>query len=606
MRHAVHGLAAVVSCSATLSYGTPDSDPPAYRDASRPILERTANLLGQMTLDEKIGQMTQASREFLKSDEDITLYALGSVLSGGGSGPKRNVPSAWVDMYDGYQRRALKTRLSIPLLYGIDAVHGHNNVRGAVIFPHNIGLGATRNPTLVEEVARATAIEVAATGIRWTFSPCIAVPRDERWGRTYEGFGETAELASVMGRSAIRGYQGDDLAKNTAILACAKHFIGDGGTLNGVDRGDTVVDETVLRQVHLPGYVAAVDVGVGSIMASFNSWNGQKVHGRKDLLSGILKGELGFGGFIVSDWKAIEELAGDYADEVEQAINAGIDMVMVPDNYPRFFNTLKAVVSAGRVSMDRIDDAVGRILTIKFRLGLFEHPFADRSLSGKIGAPEHRALARRAVRESLVLLKNERQTLPLSKRAHILLAGSGADDIGRQCGGWTISWQGETGPVVPGTTILEAVRRAVSREAIVTYSPEGEIPKGAQVAVVVIGETPYAETKGDRRNLDLDPADIKVVERVHKGGIPAVVVLLSGRPLILTPVLPLADAIVAAWLPGTEGDGVADVLFGDFRPTGKLGHSWPASMTDIPLNDDRRGPDSGATPLWPYGFGLSY
>src|SRR5438132_1264457 len=461
---------------------------PPYKNPSLPIEQRAADLLGRMTLDEKIGQMTQVDRQFLKPESDIETYFLGSLLSGGGSAPAENKPSAWADMYDRYQQNALRTRLGIPLIYGIDAVHGHNNVFGATIFPHNIGLGCTRNPKLVEAVARATAAEVAATGLDWTFAPCIAVPQDERWGRTYEGFGETPELAEMLAPAEVRGFQGD--AGRTSILAIAKHFLGDGGTEAGVDQGNTIADDATLRAVHLPGYRAAVKAGVGAIMASYNSVNGEKVHGNRHLLTDVLKGELGFQGFIVSDWKAIDKLPGDLEDDVEQSINAGIDMVMVPDEYHDFIATLKKLAAAGRVSQSRIDDAVRRILIQKFRFGLFERPLTDRSLLAQVGSSEHRQLARQAVRESLVLLVNRNHALPLAANVEsILVAGKNADDLGHQCGGWTISWQGGGGPVTAGTTILQGIKNAAPNAKIV-YSPAGEAPDGAKAAVVVIGERP--------------------------------------------------------------------------------------------------------------------
>jgi beta-glucosidase len=582
------------------------ADAPLYKDPTRPVAQRVEDLLGRMTLEEKVGQMTQADSSFIKRDEDVARYTLGSVLSGGDSDTPDNSAKSWADLYDRYQERALTTRLGIPIIYGIDAVHGHNNVRGAVIFPHNIGLGATRDPALVERIGRATAVEVAATGIRWTFAPCLAVVRDERWGRTYEGFGESTELATMMAPPAVHGLQGDDLSAPTSVLACAKHFAGDGGTQGGVDRGNTVLDDETFREIHVEGYKAAIKAGVGSVMASFNSVNGQKVHGRKDLINGILKGELGFEGFVVSDWAAINELGDPYSNDVTNSINAGIDMIMVPDKYVRFYDTLLEVVKAGRITTARVDDAVRRILTAKFRLGLFERPMADRALLAQVGSPEHRALAREAVRESLVLLKNEANVLPLSKQAQIVVTGTGADDIGRQCGGWTITWQGNPGHVTDGTSILQGLRRAASCSSNVTLSHKGPLPKEAQVGLVVISEKPYAEGKGDRPSLDLDARDVAAVQRLHDAGLRTVVVLLSGRPLILRPILSSADAIVAAWLPGSEGDGIADVLFGDAKPTGKLGHSWPASMDQIPVNVGHLGPDTGATPLYPYGFGLSY
>jgi beta-glucosidase len=353
--------------------------PQIYKDSTATLTDRVEDLLSRMSLDEKIGQMTQAERSSLQKDEDIDIYFLGSLLSGGGSAPTINTPSSWANMYDAFQQHALNTRLAIPLIYGIDAVHGHNNVSGAVIFPHNIGLGCSRNPQLIEQVAQVTAKEVAGTGIDWTFAPCIAVPRNERWGRTYEGFGETPELAQLSAAAAVKGLQGDSLSAPATILACAKHYIGDGGTLDGVDQGNTILDEQALRDIHLPGYVAAIQQGVGSIMASYNSWNGEKLHGQSYLLTTVLKEELGFEGFVISDWQGIDQLPGPYSSDVENSINAGVDMVMVPHRYIEFITTLKSLVSQGKVNESRIDDAVRRILTIKFRLGLFEK--LSRSLS---------------------------------------------------------------------------------------------------------------------------------------------------------------------------------------------------------------------------------
>jgi beta-glucosidase len=549
-----------------------------------------------MTLEEKVGQMTQVERSYLAREDDIRDYFLGSVLSGGGSSPPVNSAQGWADMYDRYQSLARQTRLRIPLIYGVDAVHGHNNVQGAVIFPHNIGLGCTRNAALVEEVARITGEEVAGTGIDWTFSPCIAVPRDERWGRTYEGFGETAELAAMMAPAAVRGYQQN-------ILACAKHYLADGGTRGGHDQGDAQISEAELRAIHLPGYQAAVAAGVGSIMVSFSSWNGVKMHANHYLLTDVLKGELGFGGFLVSDWAAIDQLPGDYGQKIETSINAGLDMIMVPQRYQEFTSTLEGLVASGRVSTTRIDDAVRRILTQKVRLGLWQHPSTDRSKTVEVGSAAHRTVARDAVRQSLVLLKNEGRTLPISKtvvRVHV--AGKSMDDLGNQCGGWTISWQGASGPITSGTTVLQAIRNAVSPSTTVTASVDGSGASGADVGVVVVGETPYAEGLGDRTDLSLGADDVASIERVKRAGVPTVAVLISGRPLILDRALGLADAFVAAWLPGTEGQGVADVLFGDYAPTGKLSHSWPRSMGQIPINAGDRAYD----PLFPYGYGLTY
>ncbi|MDZ7291971.1 MAG: glycoside hydrolase family 3 C-terminal domain-containing protein [candidate division KSB1 bacterium] len=568
-----------------------------------PVSKNVDSLLAIMTLDEKIGQMTQVDRRYLQSENDITKYYLGSLLSGGGSAPANNTPQGWADMYDRYQSHALQTRLRIPLMYGIDAVHGHNNVKGAVIFPHNIGLGCTRNPALVEQAAHITAIEVAGTGIDWTFAPVVAVPRDERWGRTYEGFGESPDLVQMMGEAAVKGYQGNRLSDPTSILACAKHYLGDGGTTNGKDQGDTQVDEQTLRQIHLPGYIAAIRAGVGSIMVSYSSWNGQKMHGQKYLLTTVLKGELGFTGFLVSDWAAIDQLPGDYASDVETSINAGLDMIMVPERYKEFINTLKGLVNQGRVPISRIDDAVRRILQIKIAMGLFDHPFTDRTLTATVGAAAHREVARECVRQSLVLLKNNNHLLPLSKNlSRIHVAGKNADDLGHQCGGWTISWQGSSGNITTGTTILQAIKNTVSPTTAVTFSRNGSAAAGAEVGIVVIGETPYAEGAGDRTDLRLSSEDLATIQRVKEAGVPVVAILISGRPMIITSALDHCEAFIAAWLPGTEGQGVADVLFGDYHPTGKLSHSWPREMAQIPINVG----DAVYDPLFPYGYGLSY
>lgn len=584
--------------------------------------DRVEALLARMTLDEKVGQMTQGDIGSIKDPADVERFFMGSVLSGGGSDPRTgNSLVDWTNLYDEMQSHARKTRLRIPLLYGVDAVHGHSNVLGATVFPHNIGLGCTRNPALVEKAAEVTASEVRATGIQWTFAPMVSVVRDQRWGRTYEGFGESTELSRDLGVAAVRGFQGTSPRDPHRILACAKHYVGDGGTTFGtgspkgenpkenwpLDRGDTRVTEAELRRLFLPPYVAAVNAGVGTIMVSYNSWNGVKASGSRRLMTEILKGELGFKGFLISDWNALDELPGDYRSDIETSVNAGMDMVMVPDKYAEFFTTLKSLVTEGRVPMSRIDDAVRRILRVKAGMGLLDEGasvMADRRLHASFGSAEHRAVARDAVRQSLVLLKNERKALPLAKTAaRIHVAGRAADDIGNQCGGWTVEWQGKSGAVTTGgTTILDAIRKAVSPTTQVTFAADGSGAAGADVVVAVIGETPYAEMLGDRTDLALDPGDVSTVHALKKAGVPLVVVLLSGRPMILEPVLADADAIVAAWLPGTEGQGVADVLFGDYRPTGKLSYSWPRSMAQLPLNVG----DSRYDPLFAFGFGLTY
>jgi beta-glucosidase len=575
------------------------ADVPAARKAGVPSPDVEA-LFAQMTLDEKIGQMTQADMKALRDGKEIHTYLLGSVLSGADSLPKPNEPATWVEMYDRYQSQALATRLGIPILYGVDAVHGHGAVKGATIFPHNIGMGCTRDPAVVEAAARVTAREMAGTGLDWNFAPCIAVARDERWGRTYESFGEDPELAVSLGPAAIRGME--QATDGTAVLATAKHFLADGGTQGGKDQGDARITEEDLRRIHLPGYVAAVKAGVGSVMVSYSSWNGQFMHGNKHLINDVLKGELGFGGFVVTDWQAIDRMApGDYSQAIEIALNAGIDMVMVPTAYPDFIARTKALVAAGRVPQARIDDAVRRILKQKVRFKLWERPFTDRALTPEIGSPAHRAVARDAVRKSLVVLKNEKQTLPLKKEARIHLCGLRADNMGIQCGGWSVGWRGRRGATTPGTTIRQAFEKVVGAGRL-DYSENAAGAEKADVVVVVVGEDPYAEGSGDRAKLELGAPDLALVDAAKRSGKPVVLVLITGRPLILGDVLEASHAVVAAWLPGTEGDGVADVLFGAYKPTGKLSHSWPANMSQIPINVG----DPRAAPLFPYGHGLSW
>ncbi|BCB91147.1 hypothetical protein Psuf_084600 [Phytohabitans suffuscus] len=579
---------------------------PVYQDPVQPVPARVADLLGRMTLEEKLGQLTQVDRAALTSPQDIAAYRIGSVLSGGGSAPADNSPNGWADMYDGYQSAAQATPLAIPIIYGVDAVHGHNNVRGATIFPHNIGLGATRDAGLVRAVGRATAEEVAGTGVDWTFAPCLCVARDDRWGRTYESFGEQAEIPTAM-TSIIGGFQGGSLGEPTSILATAKHYVGDGGTTGGRDQGDTVISEAELRAVHLPPFQAAVAQGVGSIMVSFSSWNGQKVHGHKRLLTDLLKGELGFTGFVVSDWAGIDQLDGQRGftgAEIATALNAGIDMVMVPTDYRQFLQLLRGEVDAGRVPIERIDDANRRILTKKFELGLFERRFTDRALTSTVGNQAHRDLARDAVRRSQVLLKNQGGVLPLAKGGgKIFVAGKSADDIGLQSGGWTISWQGSAGNITPGTTILQGIRATAGSGATVTYNRDGTgIDSSYRAAVAVVGETPYAEGQGDRTGaMGLDSADLRVLSRLRASGVPVVVVLVSGRPLDIAAQVDGWAALVAAWLPGTEGQGVADVLFGDYNPSGKLPVTWMRAASQQPINVG-----DGKPALFPYGFGLSY
>jgi len=569
---------------------------------------QVAALLAQMTLDEKIGQVVQVDLNCVTNLADIQTYGFGSMLSGGNSKPAgENNPANWVATCNGLQSYALKTRLKIPLIYGIDAVHGHNDVIGTTIFPHHIGMGATRNPQLVEQAEHVTAEEVAGTGIRWAFAPCIAVVQDERWGRTYESYSQNPKLVSQLGAAAVRGLQGDELSgKPDSVLACAKHFIGDGGTQNGTDQGNTVCDEATLRELFLPPYVAAVKAGVGSIMVSYSSWNGLKMHANKYLLTDVLKGELGFKGFLVSDWAAIDQISPDYKKDVETSINAGLDMIMIPNgldktnNYVEFIQDLKDWVAEGKVPQSRLDDAVSRILRVKFQMGLFENAYTDPALTSQIGSAEHRAVARECVQQSLVLLKNAAHTLPLAKNVkHLVVVGKAADDLGIQCGGWTVDWQG-SGQLTRGTTILRAIRQTVSPGTEVTFSPDGNDVKNADAVIAVVGETPYAEMKGDRASLDLAAEDAALIANARASGAPVTTILISGRPLILGSALDASDAFIAAWLPGTEGQGVADVLFGDVKPTGKLPREWPENNDQLAANK------MAGKPLFKFGYGLTY
>ncbi|MCU0456285.1 MAG: glycoside hydrolase family 3 C-terminal domain-containing protein [Bacteroidales bacterium] len=572
-----------------------------YQNPDASVEARVSDLLKRMTIDEKIGQMTQGERAFRGIDTLVKDLCLGSVLSGGGSVPSPNSPEGWMKMYRSLQESAMSTRLQIPVIYGIDALHGNNNVLGAVIFPHNIGLGCTRNPELVKKIASLTAMEIRATGLDWTFSPCIAVPQDIRWGRTYEGFGETTELQLMMSGPSVLGYQGDKPGTPYRVLACAKHYIGDGATTGGIDQGNAEMSEDKLRSTFLPGYIKAIEAGVGSVMVSYNSWNGLKCHANKFLVTDLLKNELKFDGFVVSDWEGVKQCAPDFREAIKLSVNAGLDMFMEPYRTREFVRLLKELVAEGSVSQERIDDAVRRILRIKFRMGLFENPFPDETLRDSLGSDYHRRVARQAVRESLVLLKNEKQILPLSGTSgRIVVAGPRADDIGSQCGGWTITWQGEAGPITTGTSILDAVRN-VRGEENVFFSEDGTSKERADLAIVVVGETPYAEMKGDNPSLNLTGDDLKVIENVRKMKIPYVVLVISGRPLIMNKVIADAPAVVACWLPGTEALGITDVIFGDYEFTGKLSYTWPASIDQEPINFG----DEDYDPLFPYGFGLT-
>lgn len=591
----------------------PQEPAPAYLDASLHAEERARDLIARMSLQEKIGQMTQVEKGSILP-ADVTRYYIGSILSGGGGYPiGDNSPEGWSKMVDGYQSAALETPLRIPLIYGVDAVHGHNNLKGATIFPHNIGLGAANDPELVERIGRATAEEMRATGIPWNFAPVLAVARDIRWGRTYESYGENTELVTRLGTAYQNGLQAGGGNEAIFVLATPKHFIGDGGTVWGtsktenykLDQGDTRMDEATLRELFLPPYQAAVEAGAQSVMISYSSWNGVKLHGHRYLITDVLKGELGFEGFVVSDWAGIDQVDKDYYTAVVTAINAGIDMNMVPQGYQRYLTVMKQAVEKGDISMERIDDAVLRILAVKFKLGLFEQPFSDPAYRDTIGSDAHRELAREAVAKSLVLLKNDNSVLPFSKETGLIyVAGMLANDIGAQCGGWTIEWQGKSGNITLGTTILDAIEATATGE--VRFNRFGNFEEGrkADVAIVVVGEKPYAEGRGDNENPSLSENDIELIQRVREQAEQVVVILISGRPLIITEALPYTDAFVAAWLPGTEGQGVADVLFGDRPFTGKLPFSWPRSAEQLPFDFANLPADGCDAPLFPYGFGI--
>ena len=572
-------------------------------------------VLAKMTLDEKIGQMMQPDQAFLKDPADVEKYFLGSLLSGGGSGPKDKSKynlQGWTELVEGYQKHALATRLAIPLIYGVDAVHGHHNIPNATVFPHHIGMGCTGDADLVTKMERVTAEEVRATGINWVFAPCVTVPQDIRWGRTYEGFSDDPTLVKLLGAAAVRGFQGDSLDDPLSEVACVKHFAGDGGTTFGtgdkkehalLDRGDTQADEATLRRIHLPGYISAIAAGAATVMPSYSSWNGVKCSANKYLLTDVLKNELGFEGFVISDYNALDLVAPDYKSDVATCINAGIDMVMMTKQYPQFFTVMHELVDEKQIPMSRIDDAVRRILRVKFAAGLMSsnaHVMADRSLWKTFGSPEHREVARRAVQESLVVLKNDGQTLPISTSKHICIAGRGGDNVGMQCGGWTIDWQGAMNQKVEGaTSILVGFQKVAGDGAQITYSAGATTAANADVGVLVIGEQPYAEYRGDRANLNLADADIAAFKAMKASGMKVVVVLLSGRPLMLGDVLDQADAVVAAWLPGSEGEGVADVLLGKAKPTGKLSFNWPRAVGNDPGGSD---PD----PLFKRGYGLTW
>jgi beta-glucosidase len=634
MKHTLLTLIALLMLAACSSAVTPTS-PPAASPPVAPaasIDQRVEVLLSQMTLAEKIGQMTQVEKGSIQP-RDVTRYFIGSVLSGGGGSPPSNTPQDWLAMVSDYQQAALETRLGIPLLYGVDAVHGHAAVVGATVFPHNIGLGAADDPELMRQIGRATAQEMAATGIRWNFAPVVAVPQDVRWGRTYESFGEDPALVSRLAVPYIEGLQngagGQRFGDPATVIATPKHFVADGGTAFGssttesmgvrylLDQGDARIDEATLRAVHLPPYQAAVDAGAASVMVSFSSVNGVKMHANRDLLTGVLRDELGFDGFVVSDWQGIDQIPGAYYSDVVTAINADIDMVMVPYDYKGFIDTLTKAVESSDVPMERIDEAVRRILTVKAEMGLFDgdpmQPGAP--LAEGVGSAEHRELARQAVRQSLVLLENDRNAIPLIEDTPLIyVGGEAADDIGIQIGGWATQWQGQAGDITDGVTILGGIQEVSKPGSNVIYNAAGRFDsltnaQGGQLladaAIAVVAERPYAEGVGDSADLALPPADLAMVQRMRDSSRRLVVIVLAGRPVDLSDLLPLADALVVAWLPGSEGAGVADALFGHAPFTGKLSYTWPRSVDQLPFDFAALPADGPDAPLFSAGFGLT-
>ena len=604
----------------------PKLSSPIARDAK--LEARIAALLATMTVEEKVGQIVQGDLGSLGPD-DVRKYRLGSVLAGGNSDPgaKYNASAAeWLALADALHQASMDTSgggKAIPVLLGIDAVHGHNNVVGATLFPHNIALGATNDPALLRKIAAATAAELRTTGFEWTFAPTVTVPRDDRWGRTYEGYSENPELVSRYATAVVEGLQGKvgstDFLDATHVVASSKHFIGDGGTFEGKDKGDARASEIELRDIHGAGHIAALKAGTQTVMASFSSWNGQKMHGNESLLTGVLKQQMGFDGFIVGDWNGHGEVPGCSNDSCPAAINAGLDMFMAPDTWRAVYSNTVAQVRAGEIPMSRLDDAVTRILRVKFRMGLFDAPLpSQRALGGKfdqLASPAHRALARQAVRESLVLLKNDSKLLPLDPHRSVLVAGDGADDISKQAGGWTLSWQGTGNKPADfpnaqsiWSGIHEATTAAGGRAEL---SVTGDYKAKPDVAIVVFGENPYAEFLGDISSLSYQPGvsrDLDLIRRLKQAGIPVVAVFLSGRPLWVNREINASDAFVAAWLPGSEGGGVADVLFQTAQ--GKIAHdfsgtlpfSWPRSAVQTPLNIGQANYD----PQFAVGYGLAY
>lgn len=569
-------------------WGTQQFDLCAYSDDSA----RVEALIAEMTLAEKLGQMTQSVWHNNVTPETIKTRFIGSIIHTDGPTPGPNATD-WLDKFDTFQQQALQTRLGIPLLIGVDAVHGQNTFDGAVIFPHNIGMAATGNMSLIQRAAEITAIEAAGTGFNWTFSPCIAMPDHEHWGRVYEGFSEDLDLTMAATSASLRGYQGEHLEYRHTIAATTKHYLGDGATQGGVEGGNALISDSELRSRHLPTYINAIEQGTAAIMVGFNSVNGTPMHQHEYLVNQVLKQELGFEGVVLTDWNG-----GLRFGEPHTVINAGVDMAMQPANHDEFIQKLMLSVLDGTVSQTRIDDAVRRILRLKFQLGLFADPYAKREFAAQIGSQPHRQVARQAVRESLVLLKNENQALPLQPGEPLAVVGEHANNSGLQSGGWSIRWQGLNQNYAGATTIVEGIRQV---SANVEYAVSGcHADMQARKVIAVVGEYPYAEGVGDSDQLWLSEQQQTMINQCHELDKQVIVVMLSGRALIVTPQLNQSDAFVAAWLPGSEGAGIADLLFATdgFTPRGKLPHAWPASVSDLPLSQNDR------KALFPFGFGL--
>ena len=603
---------------------------PAARPALAPdpaLEQRVSELLARMSDEEKVGQIIQAEIRHV-TPQEVREYHLGSILNGGGSFPNEARDASiedWLELADAYYAASIDAsdgRVAIPLLWGTDAVHGHGNVIGATIFPHNIGLGAMHDAALIREIGRVTAREVLATGIDWTFAPTTAVAQDDRWGRTYESYSEDPELVRAYSDALVRGLQGDpgapEFLDGRHVLATAKHFLADGGTWGGDDQGDARIGEQELRDIHAPGYVGAIEAGVQVVMASFSSWNGVKMHGNRYLLTDVLKDRMGFDGFVIGDWNGHGQVPGCTNASCAASFNAGLDVFMVIDEWRALYRNTLAQVRSGEISRARLDDAVRRVLRVKLRAGVFDRGLpSERAarLGDVIGSPAHRDVARRAVRQSLVLLKNAGRVLPLQPGQRVLVAGEAADDIGRQSGGWTISWQGtgnSNADFPGGSSILDGLRDALGAiGGEVEYAADGAWSQRPDVAVVVYGEQPYAEYQGDLATLEFEPGDkqaLPLLEKLRAADIPVVSVFLSGRPLWVNPELNASDAFVAAWLPGSQGVGVADVLVADadgnprYEFTGRLSFSWPRDPLQARLN--RHHPDY--TPLFAFGYGLDY